>query len=329
VRILLVLAALVALALLAESWLERRDARTLPLRGRLADAGGHRLRVLESGASHPGPTVVLECGIGGATAASWGWVQRGVRDFAPVVAYDRAGLGWSEPGPMPRNGARLVEELHTLLRATGHRAPYVFVGHSYGGLLARLFAERYPDEVAGVVLVDSSHPHQFGDTNRIPRSLRVIGAVLPVLPWAARLGLVRLAVRLAPMDGAHLPALERREQMAFLSRADHWTGTVRELQAWLPLTNPEAARTHGFGDRPLAVITADHGARAGGWAALQAEAAALSSNSAHVLLPGASHGGLLSDSAYAAHVVDAVRAVRAVVVDGGRVVLAPPGTLPR
>lgn len=293
------------------------------------DAGGHRLRVLESGALQPGPTVILECGIGGATAASWGWVQRGVERFAPVVAYDRAGLGWSEPGPMPRDGARLVEELHALLRNAGHAPPYVFVGHSYGGLLARLFADRYPDEIAGVVLVDSSHPRQFGDTSPMPRRFRAIGALVSATPWAARLGLMRLAVWLLPMDGKHLPALERREQVAFLGRASHWDGTVREMRAWLPLTNPEAARTRGFGDRPLAVITADHGGRAGGWAALQAEAALLSSNSAHERLPGATHGGLLSDSIHAARVVDAVRAVREVALHGGRVTLAPAGTARR
>ena len=318
---MLILLAVLAAAALANAVLEWRDARAIPLRGRIVNVNGLRLRVLESGAEQPGPTVVLECGIGGATAANWGWVQRGVEQFAPVVSYDRAGLGWSSPGPMPRDGERLVEELHALLGAAGHRGPYVFVGHSYGGLLARLFTERYPGDVAGVVLVDSSHPRQFGDAGHTPRPLRVIRALLPVAPWAARLGLMRLLVRLVPMDVKHLPSVERREQMAFLGRTSHWTGTVREMEAWLPLTNPEAAQTRGFGDRPLAVITADHGARAGGWAHLQGEIAALSSNGARETVPGATHGGLLSDSLDAARVVTAVRAVREVVLHGGRVTL--------
>jgi pimeloyl-ACP methyl ester carboxylesterase len=317
----LALVAIVALAVIANAVLEWRDARAMPMRGRLVDAGGHRLRVLESGAGQPGPTVVLECGIGGATAASWGWVQRGVERFAPVVAYDRAGLGWSEPGPMPRDGVRLVEELHALLQNAGHPAPYLFVGHSYGGLLARLFAERYPDEIAGVVTVDSSHPQQFGDARRTPKLLRFLRALLPAAPWAARLGIMRFLVWVVPMDGKHLPPPERREQMAFLGRASHWTGTVREMQAWLPLTNPEAAQTRGFGDRPLAVITVDHGAKWGGWSRLQGEIAALSSNSAHETVSSATHGGLLSDSIYAARVVNAVRAVREVALHGGRVTL--------
>ncbi len=315
--------ALAALGLLAEMLLEGRDARALPMRGRLVDSGGQRLRVLESGAGRPGPTVVLETGIGGATAASWGWVQRGVQDFAPVVAYDRAGLGWSEPGPMPRNGRRLVEELHTLLVNAGHPGPYVFVGHSYGGLLARLFVERYPDDVVGVVLVESSHPRQFGSAQHAPRRYGLIRHLLPLAPGAARIGLMRLLVHLVPMDVKHLPPLERREQMAFLSNARHWVGTERELQAWLPLTNAEAAQTHGFGDRPLAVLTAGGSARWGAWSRLQAETAAQSTNSVHETEPGATHGGMLSDSIYAARVVAAVRAVRDAAVSGGRVVLAP------
>jgi len=327
-RGLLALAALMVVAASLQGVLEWRDARAMPLRGRLVDVGGHRLRILESGAGMPGPTVVLECGIGGATAASWGWVQHGVERFAPVVAYDRAGLGFSDPGPMPRDGRRLVEELHALLRASGHAPPYIFVGHSYGGLLARLFADRWPDEIAGVVLVDSSHPRQFGDTRKLPRGYGFVRRLLPLAPWAARLGIMRLGVHLVHMDVKELPPLERREQMAFLGRSSHWTGTNHEMQAWLPLTNPEAAETHGFGDHPLAVITADHGKAWGGWARLQGEIAQLSSNSAHETVPGATHGGLLSDSSAAARVIEGVRAVRESALHGGPVAIAPPPPRP-
>ena len=321
--VLLALVALAALAAILEPLLEWSDAHALPMRGRLVDAGGMKLRVLESGAGQPGPTVVLECGIGGATAASWGWIQRGVERFAPVVSYDRAGLGWSEPGTMPRNGRKLVSELHTLLHNAGHAPPYVFVGHSYGGLLARLFVDAYPDEVAGVVLLDSSHPRQFGTARRTPRPLRIARALLPAAPWAARLGIMRLGVHVVPMDVRLLPPLERAEQMAFLGRTSHWVGTVREMQAWVPLTNDEAAQTHGFGARPLAVLTAESSARWNSWSGLQREIADLSSNSAHEVVRGATHGGMLSDSACADRAIAAIRAVRDAATTGGRVVLPP------
>src|SRR5215831_19165922 len=149
---------LVALSvlLLWQNVLEALGNRS-PVRGRMVDAGGHQVRMIVTGTENAGPTVLLECGIGGSTASSWGWEQRAVEKFAPVVSYDRAGLGASDPGPMPRDGERLVRELHTALAHARIRPPYVFVGHSYGGLLARLFTERYPDEVAGAVLVESSY----------------------------------------------------------------------------------------------------------------------------------------------------------------------------
>jgi pimeloyl-ACP methyl ester carboxylesterase len=282
-----------------------------PVRGQIVDAGGHRVRMIVSGAGNPGPTVILECGIGGSTASSWAWEQRGVGRFAPVVSYDRAGLGSSDPGPMPRDGERLVTELHTALGHAGLAAPYVFVGHSYGGLLARIFTEKYPDEVAGVVLVESSHPNASPST----RSVRRYMGLLPLAPWAARLGLMRLFITFARTDVDRLPEPERHEQRAYLASSRQWTGIVRELEAWGPLTSPEAAKSHGFGSRPLAVLTAENSAhRWGGWAELQRETARLSSDSVHEIVPGASHGSAVTDSACAAFVTvaihDVVTAVR-------------------
>jgi pimeloyl-ACP methyl ester carboxylesterase len=313
----LAMAVLIALAVLVlwQNVLEAigNRART---RGRMIDAGGHRLRMIVSGTDRPGPTVILECGIGGSTASSWGWEQRNVQRFAPVVAYDRAGLGASDPGPMPRDGDQLVAELHTALGHAGLRPPYVFVGHSYGGLLARIFTDRHPDEVAGVVLVESSSP---STSSRTPGPIRRLHGFLPLAPWAARLGLMRLYITLVGTDERRLPEPERHEQRAFLSSSRHWTGIVRELKAWGPLTNPEAARTHGFGSRPLAVLIAEHGAhRWGGWAAMQAAASRLSSDSIHEIVPNATHGSAVTDSASAAVVSTAIEDVVTAVREGRR-----------
>jgi len=285
-----------------------------PVRGAMVDAGGHRVRMIVSGTEHEGPAVILECGIGGSTASSWGWEQRAVERFAPVVAYDRAGLGASDPGPLPRDGERLVRELHTALAHSRIRPPYVFVGHSYGGLLARLFTERYPDEVAGAVLVESSHPSQ---STRAPGPLRRYAHVLPLAPWVARLGLMRLYFELVDTDVGRLPEPERDEQRAYLSSSRQWTGIVRELEAWGPLTNPQAAQTHGFGSRPLAVLTAEHSARRWqGWAAMQQEAARLSSDSIREVVPGATHGSAVTDSTCAAFVSAAIHDVVTAVREG-------------
>ena len=300
-----VIAALIALVLW-QSVLEALDGRD-PVRGQMVDAGDHRLRMIVSGSANPGPTVILECGIGGSTASSWAWEQRAVQRFAPVVAYDRAGLGSSDPGPMPRDGERLVAELHTALGHAGLKPPYVFVGHSYGGLLARIFTGTYPDEVAGAVLVESSHP---AASPTMAQPLKRYMGLLPLGPWAARFGLMRLFVTFAHTDADRLPEPERREQNNYLASSRHWNGIVREMEAWGPLTSPEAAKKDGFGARPLAVLTAELSARRWtGWGALQQETARLSSDGVHETVAGATHGSAVTDSASAAFVSTAIHDV--------------------
>jgi len=122
--------------------------------GKLVDVGGYRLHLNCTGKS--GPTVVLIAGAGD-FSFDWGLVQSGVSRFARVCSYDRAGLAWSDPGPTPRTMRQDAYELHTLLKAARIKAPYVLVGHSIGGLIARVYAGQYPDEVVGMVLVDSTH----------------------------------------------------------------------------------------------------------------------------------------------------------------------------
>lgn len=122
--------------------------------GKLVDVGGYRLHLNCTGES--GPTIVLIAG-GGDFSFDWSLVQPDISRFARVCSYDRAGLAWSDPGPTPRTMRQDSYELHTLLEAAHIKAPYVLVGHSIGGLIARVYAEQYPNEVVGMVLVDSTH----------------------------------------------------------------------------------------------------------------------------------------------------------------------------
>jgi pimeloyl-ACP methyl ester carboxylesterase len=127
-----------------------------PPPGVLVDVGGYRLHLVCAGTPvASGPTVILDAGAGGYSAA-WSAVQRlvpGIRS----CAYDRAGWGWSDPGPGPRTITQETTELEMLLRRAGVKAPFVLVGHSYGGLLVRRYAATHPNEIAGVVLVDPAH----------------------------------------------------------------------------------------------------------------------------------------------------------------------------
>jgi pimeloyl-ACP methyl ester carboxylesterase len=193
--------------------------------GEQVDVGGHRLHVLRTG--EDGPTVVFENGPGG-MALDWAHVQPVIARETATFSYDRAGLGWSDAGPRPRDVSTLVDELHRGLEASGTRPPYVLVGHSFGGLLVRAYAATYPAEVAGLVLVDAAHEDQLrrypeayarkaGDLAEAMGRLRTVyGAVtasgVPALfaPWfpdpvAAKLPeQVAAARRAAPLlDASH------------------------------------------------------------------------------------------------------------------------------
>jgi pimeloyl-ACP methyl ester carboxylesterase len=128
-------------------------AKTSVLELRKIDVGGHSLNLLIGG--HGSPAVILEGGFGEGIAA-WSLVQKEIANFAQTVSYDRAGLGQSEPGPNPRSAKQIATELHTALQNAGVKPPYVLVGHSIGGPYVRVFADLYPKEVAGIVLVDPS-----------------------------------------------------------------------------------------------------------------------------------------------------------------------------
>ena len=126
--------------------------------GQMVDVGGFRLHALVRGQGTP--TVLLEPGLGG-FALQYAHIQSAVSAFTRVMAYDRAGQGWSDASPNPRTPANLAGELKTLLGRLDLQPPYVLVGHSFGGLLARFYAGFHPEEVAGVILVDSSDVEQY------------------------------------------------------------------------------------------------------------------------------------------------------------------------
>jgi pimeloyl-ACP methyl ester carboxylesterase len=130
-----------------------------PPRGRLYDIGGGR-RLMLHRLGEGTPSVVIEAG-GGWCSLGWLPIQEQLAALTTCVVYDRAGLGWSDPDPEPRTMDRTVEDLHRLLEVAEIPAPYILIGHSLGGLYVRRYAQRYPDETAGLVLVDSSHEDQW------------------------------------------------------------------------------------------------------------------------------------------------------------------------
>ena len=159
-RLLLGLVGLVVFVLLAgviyQFVATKIDAyRWYPPQREMVEVGGSSMHLHCTGVEGRAPTVVMDIGSGG-IGMDWQRVQPGVAKFARVCSYDRAGTGWSDQGPQPRTSQQIVKELHALLNKAGVEGPYVLVGHSFGGVNMQLYASRYPDEVAGMVLVDSA-----------------------------------------------------------------------------------------------------------------------------------------------------------------------------
>ena len=133
--------------------------------GELINIGTHRLHIHCIGTGSP--SVIIDSGIGG-FSLEWIKVQNNLSENVRICSYDRAGYGWSDPGPRPRTTERISSELRRLLSAAKVSGPYILVGHSFGGYNVRYFASKYPQLTAGLVLVDSSHPEQF-DTEEFKR----------------------------------------------------------------------------------------------------------------------------------------------------------------
>jgi len=248
-------------------------------------------------------------------SVNWAWVQHDLAEQGRVVSYDRAGLGWSDTGSGSRDAATSAEELHTALRQAGIGPPYVLAGHSYGGLVVRMFTDRYADEVVGMVLVDSSHPDQWV---HIPaaRNGRTVATGNRVMAVLARIGVLRLVHAERPYI-AGLPARAYAEMRAYLARPQGWSAGADGLLAWGCQSRGQVNATHNLGHLPLVVLSVTEQDRyADILTRLQTQLVSLSSNSKHITVAGATHYTLVSQQRYAAFVSDAVRAVSAAARSG-------------
>src|SRR5215207_4548141 len=289
--------------------------RAYPPPGEMVGVGGYRLHINCVGQGSP--TVVLDAGSGG-FSAHWVRVQREVSDTTRVCAYDRAGMGWSEMGPDPRDAKQITGELHTLLSKAGIKGPYVLVGHSFGGMYMQTYAARYPDEVAGVALIDTStDPDQFSQRPEGRDSYEPQKQSFAVVPLLVRLGVslpVRLGVvrLLSEFDPAspELPQ-QQREQIDALAPSTRQVTTFA-LEFLAPTQTLRLGSLGSLGNKLLAVVTA--GESEPSWLKRQDELATLSSNSIHRVVKGATHESLLYDrsdsQATSAAIDEVVAAVR-------------------
>jgi pimeloyl-ACP methyl ester carboxylesterase len=265
----------------------------------MVDVGGYQLHIYCIGEGSP--TVILEAAFPG-TVASWSWVQPEVGKATRVCAYDRAGMGRSDPGPEPRDARQIASDLQTLLDNAGIEGPYVFVGHSLGGLFVRQYVAQYPDEVAGMVLVEATHPDVL---RRLPPEIAASFTpsewLLATLRLLARIGLTRFYAPF-PAD-PDLPAQQQAEVTALNASVKSTTAIAAELRA-IPTTIEQVRGVGDLGDMPLVVLTAGDGPygqfspelavpATQVWAELQDDLLTLSSNSVHLTITGATHESLV------------------------------------
>ncbi|MGK5111834.1 alpha/beta hydrolase [Geodermatophilus sp. CPCC 205506] len=272
--------------------------------GRSYDVGGYELHLACTGSG--GPTVVLQSGLG-EFSSSWARVAPAVAGTTRVCAYDRAGQGWSDDAPRIQDGLQAAADLHTLLDRAGENGPFVLVGHSTGGSYAMTYAARYPEQVAGLVLLDASDPYQATATNSTADPS--VPAELAVLPSLARLGIAQLV----PASWSSLPEPAAGQIQAFATSPRGFQNTADESAA-MPALFGQAQALTTLGETPLVVLTASETAQTNdGWSAAQSRMAALSANSSHRVAD-TTHAALLDEEhgaeVSARAIDDVVHAVR-------------------
>jgi pimeloyl-ACP methyl ester carboxylesterase len=280
---------------------ESLDASAYPMPGELVDVGGHRLHLHCTGSGSP--TVVLEAG-GGASSSDFAWIAPAVARDTTVCVYDRAGRGWSDPTDSPQDGTHIAADLHTLLERARIPGPYVLAGHSFGGLYVQSFAAQYPEQVAGMVLLDSTAPKP-GPPPTDTQSSDVVGRLSALVSAVAHLGVGRL---IALSSTGTLPPRAEDEAGANASTARHLASFLKEYLAEANTSMQEASALTTLGSKPLIVVTADEGITDGQWQSKQDHMAMLSTNSVH-RHANATHQSLLADEADSAAASQAIRDV--------------------
>jgi pimeloyl-ACP methyl ester carboxylesterase len=258
----------------------RHIASNNPPAGRLVNSKGRRTHIycLGSGA----PSVIFISGLG-ETYASWSKVQSEVARTTKACSYDRAGLGWSDPSQGPRDVSQMADELHDLLVASDLLPPYVVVGHSLGGGVARVFAAKYPQEVAGLIFVDAVTPDYLSR--------------MPLDAWDQNmLKTARRMKRLAPFGVARLQGNCQVDNSPLIHCADFWTTFTAERDS-LPSSVREIGEVRSIGDTPLRILSRDPDPAVGwgsaesrrAWEEMQEELPKLSTQSRQSVVSGATH----------------------------------------
>ncbi|MHA6531331.1 alpha/beta fold hydrolase [Paenibacillus sp. BAC0078] len=226
----------------------KQAAQDYPPPGKLVDVGGYRLHINQAG--YGSPTIILEAG-SGETSLSWRDIPQELAKFATVVSYDRAGYAWSEAATRERTGSNIVKELHDALNHEGIKGPYLLVGHSLGGMYVRLFAQTYPDEVSGLVLIDARPENDERDTKKILEQEHFSGnppaALLSLMKSSGALRLFRNQL----LEGS-VAKEDREEFINVIAKPSFFK--AKEEEGKLASSTEDAIRGQNLGDLPVKII---------------------------------------------------------------------------
>jgi len=252
--LMLVLLILAIVPLIGGAIAKSNLTKQYPAPGQLVDVGGYKMHINCTGQGSP--TVILASGMGD-FSVSWAYVQPEIAKYTRVCSYDRAGFGWSEPSPNPRIASTMVEELHTLLVNAGVEEPYVMVGHSMGGMLVRVYANNYPDEVVGMVLVDSLHEERPVRLPEIAKANEEMNGQFRMLDLLSSTGIMALAPHSIPNRG--FPDDAYAHYRAILATTSFFETAIAESNAIEEsCAEVRALRITSLGDMPLIVLSEGH-----------------------------------------------------------------------
>lgn len=273
--------------------------RRYPAPGMMVDAGGYRVQIDCRGSGSP--TVVFESGLNMAGSVDWAMVQPEVARHARACSYSRAGMMWSDPAPQPQSADSIARTLHVALQSSGEKAPFVFVAHSVGGPYAMTFTRLFGPEVAGLVLVDATHPDQIKRFASLSQKTPP-----PTLRWSAALRDLGVARAMAPILVPSMAERTDQQTQAIRGYVSRSVETLAYEINSIDDTLAQAGKLRQLNDRPLIVLTAlqpysdaelksmrisaERGKDVQAiWVELQAEQARWSNRGEHRLLPGAGH----------------------------------------
>lgn len=284
---------LAALTYAAGAFAKSKLVRENPPPGELIDVGGFNMHLYCTGEGSP--TIILESGLNDFYVA-WAKVQPEIAKTTRVCSYDRAGIGWSETSPNPRTSEIMAEELHTLLQNAGLASPYILVGHSFGGIIMRSFAQKYPGKAIGMVLVDSAHEEQAARLPFLKDATDEFLGQFRTLSFISSLGLMALSPETIPNRG--LPDEAYKQYQAALATTNYFDGAIAESSVFYSsaLDAPKSlgdlpliVLSHGLPDTTSGVDTSQQNLFEQEWVKMQIELVGLSSNSRQIIAERSGH----------------------------------------